>query len=70
MIKYHEFTYNEQPRKVYAMVGKNGYLEGIDLSHLSEEEQKAFEKVVEEFHKKLEPFMKAYRRFSFEKISS
>lgn len=72
--KYMEFTYNEKPRKLYRMVGPeslNGiFMEGVDLSALTPEEQKEFDRITEEFHEKLKPFMeKAYRRFDLKKMS-
>jgi len=69
MKKYTEFTYNEKPRKLFRMVGKDEFLEGIDLSALTQEEQVAFDILTEEFKVRMEPYMKAYRRFDPKKIS-
>ncbi len=72
--KYMEFTYNEKPRKLYRMVGPerlNGiFMEGVDLSALTPEEQQEFDRITEEFHEKIKPFIeKAYRRFDLKKMS-
>lgn len=68
--KYLEFMYHEKPRRVYQLPGKAGFIEGIDTNLLSEDEKKAFDLLVEDYHKKLEPFItKAYRRFDPAKMS-
>jgi len=71
MMKLKEFTYSEKPRQLYQMLGKDPkFVEGIELSGMSDAEIASFETLVEDFHKGLEPFMaKYYRRFDPAKIS-
>lgn len=71
MLTLKEFTYSEKPRRLYQMVGKDSsrYVEGIDVSGMSDAELAQFETIVEEFHRALEPFMaKYYRRFDLSKM--
>lgn len=44
------------------------YLEGISIREMQDNEKKELISIILEFEKKLEPFMKKYRRFNKEKI--
>jgi hypothetical protein len=68
-MKIKEFQYYKEKEKyskdykVIAIKEDDNYIEGISLHDLSEEKQKEVIAIVEDFEKKLEPFMAQYRKF-------
>lgn len=69
-MKLKEFTYNDKARSLYQMLSTKGdYVEGIECNQMPKEDFEAFSAIVEDFHKKLDPFMQYYRRFDPTKIT-
>ena len=63
------FRYNEKDRELYSMKEDSNFIEGVDLSAMSEEEKTEFTAIVDTFYENIQPFIKThYRRFSREKV--
>lgn len=70
-MKIREFTYSGKSRQLYVLREDTNYMEGIDISHLDDDEKAQFKEIVEDFWKKIDPFMKkAYRKFDAKKMES
>jgi len=68
-MKIREFSYykeKEKSNKYYKVVAikeDDNYIEGVALQDLTDDKQKEVIQIVEDFEKKLEPFMAQYRKF-------
>lgn len=68
-MKIKKFNYNDSLRELLVLNEDEKYIQGIDLSKLSQDEKKELEKIIEFYEKKMKPFKeKAYRKFILEKI--
>lgn len=75
-MKIREFTYkkstgDESKRKVLVLQENALYVEGIDLTHLTSDEEKVVLEAAEMFTEKITPYVaKAYRRFNTSAITN
>jgi len=75
-MKTKEFDYikkdgEQSHRKVIVLTENTEYIDSLDFDKLSNEETDQVVKIVQEYEKKLEPFMKkSFRRFSKSGISN
>lgn len=73
-MKIREFTYKKpngdaSKRKVLVLQENTAYVEGIDLTHLTPDEEKLVLEAAEMFTEKIKPYVnKAYRRFNISAI--
>lgn len=73
-MKLREFKYSGKDRRVLVMKENNNqhknFTMGIDLSHLTEDEAKQLKAIHDKYMEDIQPFMKAWRNFTTEKLES
>ena len=71
-MKIAKFTYKKEEeltnRKVLVLDEAEGHIGGLDLSLMSETEEKIINDAIEEMYAKLKPYIKYYRKFLKDKI--